>query len=70
MLNQISALTTTVVHGVNISPGGQVLGANGRTVLACYAPGGGANLAPNCPFYDPQCREACTTSIRVTPCAA
>jgi len=53
MLNQISSLTSTVVHGVNISPGGQVLGANGRTVLACYAPGGGANQAPNCPFYDP-----------------
>lgn len=54
MLNQISSLTSTVVHGVNIGPGGQVIGADGRTVLACYAhDGGGPNLAPNCPYFDP-----------------
>ncbi len=52
MLNQVSALSSTVVRGVTFSPGGQVLGNDGRTVLACYAPGGGANLAPSCPNYD------------------
>lgn len=52
MLNQVSSLSSTVVRGVTFSPGGQILGNDGRTVLACYAPGGGANLAPNCPNFD------------------
>lgn len=54
LLDPISSLSgTAVVHGAPVGPGGEIIGADGHTVLACYAPGGGANLAPNCPTYDP-----------------
>jgi iron complex outermembrane recepter protein len=52
MLNQVYSLSSTVVRGSTVTPGGVIYGANGRTVLACYPNGGGASVAPSCPTFD------------------
>ncbi len=52
MLNQVYSLSSTLVRGSPVTPGGTIYGANGRTVLACYPPGGGASVAPTCPTFD------------------
>lgn len=53
LLNAVSSVTATAApRGSPVGPGGEIIGADGHTILACYAPGGGANLAPNCPSFD------------------
>ena len=51
-VNQVSTLTSIVIRNSPVGPGGQIYAANGTKVLACYPNGGGANVAPNCPYFD------------------